>query len=144
MAEEKRLENRVKEYLEDHGCWQLKYWGGGQFTRSGVPDVLSCIGGRFVAIELKASHGTASDLQLVTLQKIEDAGGIAFLMYPQDWDEFEEVVEKLRSAEIDGSLLTPDRKSHKMVDRWHTELERRGYGRSNQKRDHGDAQEDEA
>lgn len=142
MAEEKRLENRVKEYLEAHECWQLKYWGGGQFTRAGVPDLLTCIGGRFVAIELKASYGTASDLQLVTLKKIEEAGGISLLMYPQDWDEFTLLVAILQSAEKDGSLLSPLRERFHMIDRWHTELERRNYGGLNQEGDHSRAEKD--
>lgn len=27
MAAEKNFENRVKKYLEEKGCWYIKYWG---------------------------------------------------------------------------------------------------------------------
>ena len=37
---EKILENRVKEFLKSEGCWLVKYWGGGSYTRAGVPDLL--------------------------------------------------------------------------------------------------------
>lgn len=126
MAEEKRLENRVKKYLGDHGHWEVKYWGGGQFTKAGIPDLLCCVNGRFMAIELKASHGTPSDLQLVTLEKIEEAGGIAVLLYPKDWDEFVDIVEN-----------TPDRDTldnYNCVRKWHELLVKRGYVWKRQKK----------
>lgn len=46
MAQEKNFENRVKDFLKDMGCWQLKYWGGAVFTKSGIPDLLVCCKGR--------------------------------------------------------------------------------------------------
>ena len=40
MAAEKNFENRVKKYLDEYGCWWLKYWGGAAYTKSGIPDLL--------------------------------------------------------------------------------------------------------
>ena len=57
MAKEKDLENKVKQFLKDNGCWYVKYWGGGGYTRSGVPDLLICCTGIFMAVELKAPKG---------------------------------------------------------------------------------------
>lgn len=124
MAEEKLFENKVKHFLSVRGCWYVKYWGGGQFTKAGVPDLLTCIGGRFVGIELKATHGTPSDLQLINLKKIERAGGIGLLLYPQDWAEFVHLVGKLQSARQDGTLLSPD--GYTIIGRWHELLKERG------------------
>lgn len=42
MAAEKNFEEKVKKYLKENGCWFLKYWGGGGFTKSGIPDLLVC------------------------------------------------------------------------------------------------------
>lgn len=92
MAEEKNFENRVKKYLKDQGAWFIKYWGGAAFTKAGVPDILACVEGHFVGIELKASKGNATDLQLHCLKQIDKAGGIAILLYPQDFDNFKEMV----------------------------------------------------
>ena len=40
MAAEKNFENRVKKYLDEYGCWWIKYWGGAAYTKSGIPDLL--------------------------------------------------------------------------------------------------------
>ena len=45
-------------------------------TRRGVSDITCCIGGRFVAIELKEDKGTPSPQQLRYLEKVEESGGI--------------------------------------------------------------------
>ena len=45
-------------------------------TRRGVSDITCCIGGKFVAIELKDDKGTPSPQQLRYLEKVEASGGI--------------------------------------------------------------------
>ena len=47
MAAEKQFENKVKKYLAERNDWYLKYWGGGGFTKSGVPDLIVCDKGLF-------------------------------------------------------------------------------------------------
>ncbi len=95
MAEEKTFENKIKSYLKEKGAWFLKYWGGGNFTKVGIPDLLVCYKGHFIAIEVKASCGKPSDLQLYHLKKIEEAGGKAFLLYPKDFNDFKSYIESL-------------------------------------------------
>ena len=95
MAEEKNFENRVKQFLKDKGAWFVKYWGGAAYTKSGIPDLLVCVQGHFLGIELKAPRGRPSDLQLYNLLEIERAGGIAFLLYPKDFDDFKEFIARL-------------------------------------------------
>lgn len=95
MAAEKNFENRVKAFLKDQGCWFIKYWGGGQFTKAGVPDLLVCCNGHFLAIELKGPTGKPSPLQLHTIEEIKKAGGTALVLYPKDFDKFKELVKNL-------------------------------------------------
>ena len=57
MAQEKNFENRIKSFLKNEGCYFLKYWVGGNFTKSGIPDLLICCNGSFGAVELKAKSG---------------------------------------------------------------------------------------
>lgn len=105
MAQEKQFENKVKKFLSDHECWNLKYWGGGAYTRAGVPDLLICCNGYFLGIELKAENGKPTDLQLHTLSQIRKSGGVGILLYPHHWDEFQEYILKLlvgfEPAELD-------------------------------------------
>ncbi len=93
MGSEKNFEDRVKRFLKNEGCYFIKYWGGGEFTKAGVPDILACIEGHFAGLELKAPNGKPSDLQLINLKKIDDAGGIALLLYPEDFNQFKEMVK---------------------------------------------------
>lgn len=94
MAEEKNFENRIKSYLKDEGCWHVKYFAN-RNTRSGIPDILACCGGTFLAIEVKASHGRASDLQLYNCRKIDECGGIGLVVWPRDFDALKQVISTL-------------------------------------------------
>lgn len=92
MAGEKRFEEKVRRYLKENGCWSLKYWGGGGFTRSGIPDLLVCCNGHFLGVELKGPKGRPSELQVHNLRKIDEAGGYAVLLYPEDFERFQRLV----------------------------------------------------
>ena len=65
----------------------------------GIPDILASINGRFVGIEVKASNGRPSELQLWNIEKIKESGGIAMVLYPKDFDLFKELVYKLKAGE---------------------------------------------
>lgn len=96
MAKEKNFENRIKDFLKDNGCWFIKYWGGGEYTKAGVPDILVCCNGYFVGVEVKAPKGKPSALQISNLQKIHQAGGIAVLLYPAHYPCFKNLIYNLK------------------------------------------------
>lgn len=100
MASEKNFENRVKSFLKTEGCYFLKYWGGGNFTKSGVPDLLICCNGFFIGVEIKAESGKPSELQLYNLRRIHDAGGFAFLLYPHNFEKFKNFICYLKNNNI--------------------------------------------
>ena len=93
MTPEKRFENKVKSYLEEIGAWFIKYWAGAKYTKEGIPDLLTCIDGKFVAIEVKADHGAPKLIQIVTLRKIRAAKGIGILLYPKDFNYFIDFID---------------------------------------------------
>lgn len=99
MAAEKNFENKVKNYLKEQDCWFIKYWGGAQFTKSGVPDLLVCCNGFFLGVELKAPKGKPSELQLWNIEQIKKAGGFALVLYPKDFDNFKKLIELLLKEE---------------------------------------------
>jgi Holliday junction resolvase len=55
----------------------------GGFGRSGVPDIICCLKGKFVGIECKANGNKPTELQLRELHKINKAGGITFVIDEQ-------------------------------------------------------------
>lgn len=94
MAQEKTFENKIKKFLEDRGCWLVKYFAN-RMTKAGVPDILTCVNGHFLAIEVKAQNGKPSERQMYNIRKIRAAGGYAIILYPSAWEEFKNFVEDL-------------------------------------------------
>jgi hypothetical protein len=65
-----------------------------QKTIRGVPDFLLCIGGLFVALELKKDAKSKPDkLQEWWLNRIEHAGGISLVANPENWDQIYEALQ---------------------------------------------------
>lgn len=90
---EKVFERRVRKYLDSIGAWHIKVWGNA-FQRSGVPDIIGCIKGKFFALEIKAEKGHPSELQLYEIRKIKESGGYARLLYPKEFESFKKEFEE--------------------------------------------------
>ena len=56
-------------------CWKTH---GGMYGTAGIPDIIACINGRFVAFEVKTETGKVTKLQEITIQRIKEAKGKAF------------------------------------------------------------------
>lgn len=64
----------------------------------GIPDMIICLGGRFVAIELKRDFRAKADaLQRYNLNRIAEAGGRAIVASPESWDE---ILAELRLLDV--------------------------------------------
>lgn len=116
MPNEKNFENRIKRYLVTLGIYALgtprnkmkkrpigyyeKRWGGGMFTKSGLPDLHIVACGKSIDVEIKAENGKPSDLQLFMLNQIRDCGGIGLIVYPNDFEHFKEFIEGIVRDEI--------------------------------------------
>ncbi len=61
-------------WLRGEGFWATKVHGDPMQER-GVPDILACIDGRFLACETKEPGEEPSDIQLYQLRKIREALG---------------------------------------------------------------------
>lgn len=97
MAQEKRFETKIKKFLEDNECWCVKFFAN-NYTKRGIPDLLCCVNGYFVAIEVKAENGKPSELQYYHCNKIREAGGIALILYPKDFENFKNLVYGLKEG----------------------------------------------
>lgn len=62
-----------------------------QASRSGIPDLLVCLHGKFLALEIKGKGDRVSALQRVALAKIQEAGGHAIIV--RDIDELVDYIE---------------------------------------------------
>lgn len=104
MAGEKNFENKLKAWLKSEGCWHVKYFAN-RNTKRGIPDLLVCAKGEFVAIEVKGPGGKPSPLQLWTCDQISKAGGIAVVAWPEDFERLKVLVRKAMEGESVDDLL---------------------------------------
>lgn len=59
-----------------------------QVAIRGTLDVIICVGGKFVALELKRSKRQRADpRQAYEIEKINTAGGSALVVHPENWPE---------------------------------------------------------
>ena len=100
MAAEKIFENKIKRFLDERGAYYVKFFANA-YTKNGIPDILACIHGNFVGIEVKAENGRPTPIQLFNVRKINDAGGFAFVLYPSAFSAFKKFVEGLQRDEFD-------------------------------------------
>lgn len=93
MKPETLFKDRFAPHLK---CIPFSYWIKTQMVAVlGIPDFLGCVQGRFVAIELKKDAQTKpSKLQKYVMQKIVEAGGLAFVASPENASEVIEALEQ--------------------------------------------------
>lgn len=53
-------------------------------------------------IEVKAANGKPSALQLWNIEKIREAGGIAVVLYPNQFDEFKALMQSIKSRPLNA------------------------------------------
>jgi Holliday junction resolvase len=83
---EKRVKDKVRKLLKEHGVYNFMPATHG-YGRSGVPDIIACINGKFLAIETKAGKGTTTALQKRELDLIRKSGGVAMVINEDNLDE---------------------------------------------------------
>lgn len=112
VGAEKNFENRVKRILETYKIYPLggeyksdiegyyeKRWGGGYFTKKGLPDLHITYRGVSVEVELKSDVGRPSELQKRTLEQINRAEcGTGLLIRPANLYELITTLEKIKQT----------------------------------------------
>lgn len=71
-----------------------------RMTKTGIPDILACVNGYFLAVEVKAENGKPSELQKYHVREINDTGGCAIILYPQDYIFFQDLVNSLKKRNM--------------------------------------------
>lgn len=78
--QETKLQRDIQDYLETIGAYRFKVHGNA-YMRAGIPDIVSCLKGRFIGIEAKEDYNKPSELQKAHIRQIKKAGGIGFVAY---------------------------------------------------------------
>jgi hypothetical protein len=85
LTPEGTIKKEVKNMLDAQGIYYFMPTGIG-YCRSGIPDIVACIAGIFVGIEVKAGNKSPTDLQQRELNKIAGSGGTALCINANNID----------------------------------------------------------
>jgi hypothetical protein len=76
VALERNILDRIRREFKARGIWLLKVHGS-PLQQRGVPDLIGCWRGRFIALEGKVPGEQPTPIQAYRLEEIRRAGGIA-------------------------------------------------------------------
>jgi Holliday junction resolvase len=95
---EKRVKTKVESVLKSEGAYYFFPATHG-YGRSGVPDIIACVNGRFLAIECKAGGNKPTALQVREIENIRSAGGVAVVANEENWEMVRPLVRELSGKE---------------------------------------------
>lgn len=102
---EKKVKDQVVAILKGAGAYYFFPATHG-YGRSGVPDIVACVDGVFLAIECKAGKGKPTALQVRELERIRIAGGVAVVVNELNLDMLPPLLERLSAqGALVGRLL---------------------------------------
>lgn len=83
---EKTFQGKVRRALKAlPNTWFFK---ASERSLAGIPDMVLCVNGRFIALELKRDvKSKATRLQSYTLDQITQSGGLGFVVSPENWND---------------------------------------------------------
>jgi Holliday junction resolvase len=96
---EKKVKDKIVTVLKDEGVYYFFPATHG-YGRSGVPDIIACVNGRFLAIECKAGGGKLTALQVREIEHIRRCGGVAVVANEENWDMVRPLLRELSSKEV--------------------------------------------
>ena len=79
VTPERKVKNQCVEMLKEHEAYYFFPAANG-LGRAGIPDIIVCLHGYFLAIECKAGKGKTTRLQDRELDNINKAGGVAIVI----------------------------------------------------------------
>jgi len=91
---EKAVKDKIVAILKSEGVYHFFPATHG-YGRSGVPDIIACVNGRFLAIECKAGGNKITALQSREIQDIQHCGGVAVVANEENWDMVRQLVREL-------------------------------------------------
>jgi len=92
---EGRVKADVRKLLVEFDVYHFMPAANG-FGRAGIPDIICCFKGRFLAIECKAGKGTTTALQDRELAAIRTAGGMAMVVNETNIQDLKERLQWMR------------------------------------------------
>lgn len=102
MAHETAVKDKIEALLRERKIWFVKVHGEAMQKR-GIPDLICCYEGRFVALEVKDKGNFATPLQRYELARIAKAGGEQAVVYSVA--DVEKVLEGMAAKRAEKALV---------------------------------------
>lgn len=97
---ESKVKAQLRKTLDALGIYHFMPAANG-FGRAGIPDVIGCYNGQFVAFECKAGKGKTTALQEREIGRIQAAKGWAFVISELNVEHVEELLRMEKQRETD-------------------------------------------
>lgn len=94
---ESRLQSKIISYLKANGIYYVNTYGSGM-TAKGVPDLLICLNGKFIAFECKVDDNGMQPDQKIHEIRIKRSNGKHYC--PRKLSEAIQIIEKERGRGI--------------------------------------------
>ena len=91
ITNEAGVKKVVKEIFKKYGIYYFMPATHG-YGKSGVPDFVACINGRFLAIETKYKKNIPTILQQRELQLIKSSGGVTMVVNEETIEAFRQLI----------------------------------------------------
>lgn len=88
---ESKLQQECVKYLKSKGIYYINLHGGG-WGAKGAPDLITCINGKFIALELKVGDNDMQPDQRIHMKRIKANGGLHYC--PRTLDEFIQIIDE--------------------------------------------------
>ena len=127
MTPETKFKNEVQKWLISEGIyqagtpeqkitkpikgWFVKIWGGGM-QKEGIPDILMCVNGIFVSLELKSATGRPSELQKKNTSMINESNGVGIILWPDGFENFKNIIRGLIDCKCHIPVLNASTNVH--------------------------------
>ena len=95
LTPEGKVKAKVVKILREEGVYYFFPATHG-YGRSGVPDIIVCVAGKFLGIECKAGKNKPTALQVHEIEQIRGAGGVAVVVNEFNWDSVRELIKSMR------------------------------------------------
>ena len=99
MTPEGKVKTAVRRILVEEGVYYFSPPANG-FGRAGIPDIICCVEGFFLGIELKAGKGKTTALQDREIAAIKAHGGIAIVVNETNIHEVKETITWMRASAL--------------------------------------------
>lgn len=92
MTPEGKVKAKLKKTLDEMGIWHFSPFQAGM-GRAGIPDIIGCYNGLFVAFECKANGNKPTALQEREINAIRTAKGLAFVVDENNLGDIKELLQ---------------------------------------------------